>query len=277
MPKVALVVIFNHRYDKNIPVLREYLSSRFSLIRFMVPFYDGNDNDIIPVYHNSRLFQGYLATSHPVLNHLNVDHYIFVADDMVMNPLINEDNYCDILKIGEYDNFISDICPLHENQKWTHYTGALNFKLKQIGIEVDGILPSAIEALAKLKDYRVKLSWKESSGRDVNLLYPLLCGYSDFFVINKVNLTLFCRYCGVLAGLGLFVEVAIPTALSLVSLFNVKTISNSGLGLYSGAIWTSDEIQLFHEKYEGNFYNLVQNFPVNKLYVHPIKLSKWSI
>ena len=49
-PKVCLVVIFNHRFDRNLPALRKIYGERFAGIRFLVPFYDGSDADVIPVY-----------------------------------------------------------------------------------------------------------------------------------------------------------------------------------------------------------------------------------
>jgi hypothetical protein len=39
--KVALLVIYNHRYDKNITRVEALYKKRFSHIYHVVPFYDG--------------------------------------------------------------------------------------------------------------------------------------------------------------------------------------------------------------------------------------------
>ena len=39
---VALIIVFNHRYDKNIPLLESIYEGRFSSIYHLVPFYDGD-------------------------------------------------------------------------------------------------------------------------------------------------------------------------------------------------------------------------------------------
>ena len=42
--KVALLVIYNHRYDKNIVRVKQIYAKRFSYIYHVMPFYDGNDH-----------------------------------------------------------------------------------------------------------------------------------------------------------------------------------------------------------------------------------------
>lgn len=39
--KTALVVLFNHQYDRNIPVIREIYSRRFSGLLQLMPYYRG--------------------------------------------------------------------------------------------------------------------------------------------------------------------------------------------------------------------------------------------
>src|SRR5438309_2566399 len=56
--KAALIIVFNHRYDKNIPLLETLYEGRFSNIYYLVPFYDGEKENVIPVYENSFRFQG---------------------------------------------------------------------------------------------------------------------------------------------------------------------------------------------------------------------------
>ena len=59
--RIALVVIYNHRFDGNISIVEDLYRERFSNIFHLVPFYDGDRPDVIPVYENSFQFQGYIA------------------------------------------------------------------------------------------------------------------------------------------------------------------------------------------------------------------------
>lgn len=45
--RVGLIIIFNHKYNGNLPLLRKLYSSRFSYIRFLSPFYEGSDKDVL--------------------------------------------------------------------------------------------------------------------------------------------------------------------------------------------------------------------------------------
>ena len=47
--KTGLVIIFNHRYEKNLPKLRKIYGNKFSEIRFLMPFYIGGEKDVISV------------------------------------------------------------------------------------------------------------------------------------------------------------------------------------------------------------------------------------
>ena len=58
---IALIIIYNHRYDSNVSILEGIYKERFSDIFHLMPFYDGDKPNVIPVYENSRYFQGYIA------------------------------------------------------------------------------------------------------------------------------------------------------------------------------------------------------------------------
>ena len=58
---LTLVIVFNHRYDKNIAALEKIYRKKFFNIKFLVPFYNGDREDVIPIYENSHYFQGYFA------------------------------------------------------------------------------------------------------------------------------------------------------------------------------------------------------------------------
>ena len=78
MSDVALIIIYNHRYDKNISVLEKLYNSRFSDIYHLVPFYDGNKTNVIPVYENSFYFQNYVAQGLKSYFNEKYKHYFFI-------------------------------------------------------------------------------------------------------------------------------------------------------------------------------------------------------
>ena len=61
MTKVALIIIYNHQYIKNIEITERIYNGKFSNIYHLVPFYHGVRSNVIPVYDNSHYFQGYVA------------------------------------------------------------------------------------------------------------------------------------------------------------------------------------------------------------------------
>lgn len=81
--KVALIIIYNHRYDKNIEVLENLYKTRFSNIYHLIPFYDGDKENVIAVYENSYRFQGYISQAFRTFYKDMYDHYFFVADDLM--------------------------------------------------------------------------------------------------------------------------------------------------------------------------------------------------
>ncbi len=62
--KVALLIIYNHRYDKNIPLLETLYGERFTYLYHIIPFYDGTKDNVITVYDSSFL-------SHILLKHIS--------------------------------------------------------------------------------------------------------------------------------------------------------------------------------------------------------------
>ena len=89
MSKLAKIIIYNHRYDQNIPVLEELFLKKFSNIFHIVP-HDGNKSNVISVYENSKFYSGYIAQSVNQFYSTKFEHYMFIGDDLILNPVINE-------------------------------------------------------------------------------------------------------------------------------------------------------------------------------------------
>jgi hypothetical protein len=314
MPNVALIIIYNHRYDKNIDRLEQLYQNKFSHIYHLIPFYDGEKENVIPVYGRSIFFQDYMAQGYNVFFKKDYKHYFFVADDMILNPMINENNYQTSFKLDENTSFISELVSLHDrtdaicpstNGFWLGTMSAYYHKMKQKYVEVGNEIPTFIEAIAKLElqeisvepilkeklfgrptikpkslgDKARMLAWLYTTIRhplkkEFDLPYPFVGAYSDMIIVSSETIKEFCHYCGVFASTCLFAEVAIPTALVLATKQKIRV--QKELDFSGRALWQVKEDHLFLEKNFKDLNDILVNFPSNYIYLHPVKLSKWK-
>ena len=314
MSDVCLIVVFNHRYDKNIPILEDLYKERFSNRFYLVPFYDGNMRNVIPVYGRSIFFQGYFAQAANLFVKDEFKHYLFVADDMVIHPKIDERNYRDFFEVEDGQSYISELRPLQDmGTFWIGTLSAVFYFKKQKYVEVSQEMPSEKEAALLLEKQGANirpLSRKEIFGdfsMKVNSLgnksrlflrlltrlryplrkyyelpYPMVGSYSDILLVSSDSIKEFSHYCGVFASTLLFAEVAIPTALALSSKKRVqveKNMRRKGKAYWKGAgpFYYSDEynVNLLEKEYHG-LDDMIERFPDSQLFIHPVKLSKWK-
>jgi hypothetical protein len=308
MAKACLVIVFNHRYDKNIPVLEKLYASRFSHIYFLVPFYDGHQSNVIPVYESSNFFQSYFAQGYHHFFHEEFTHYIFTGDDCLLSPAINETNITDQVGLPPGSDFIPGFIELHTltGRPWWHAHKAVDFFNNRKGAEIKKELPLRDEAVKKFeqhgltvkpltagnifgtqtppnkkwfeywvfKQYHLRYKWKSfrKEGK-IELPYPVAGSYSDVIIVSKESIYNFCRYCGIMAAAGLFVELAIPTALLLASR---KIVQEKDVLLKGKALWSAKEVEEVENRFNKSLTGLMNGFPADQLYYHPIKLSKWN-
>lgn len=308
MPKACLIIVFNHRFDKNIPVLEKIYSSRFSGIYFLVPFYNGNHPNVIPVYESSNFFQSYFAQGYNRFFKEDFTHYIFTGDDCLLNPSVNENNFLELTGLHEKTDLISGFIELHKlsGRPWWHAFKAVDFFNNRKGAEIKRELPSYEEAVKKFnqhgidvrpltkenifgnqtppnkkwleywlfKQYHLMYKWKpyKKNGK-IELPYPVAGSYSDVVIVTKESIYDFCRYCGIMAAVGLFVEFAIPTALLLAS---NKIMQEKDISLKGKALWSAAEVEEVEKTFNKSLTSLMKGFPAGQLYFHPVKLSKWN-
>ncbi|MEN6338310.1 MAG: hypothetical protein ABFE01_28985 [Phycisphaerales bacterium] len=298
MRHAALVIVYNHRYEKNIDILERIYASRFSHIYHLMPFYEGTKPNVIPVYDNSHRFQGYMAQGLRDYFDERDLHYLFVADDLLLNPILDEHSYAEHLRLTPEASFLPEFVTLHEvDHPWPRTVEAYQYRVNKPGAEVRNELPSYDEAAEAFKQHGLELKplefakafWPQLTfrGRTHQLLrrikhrlkgvtydlsYPLVGSYSDFVVVSAESIRQFCRYCGAFAATDLFVELAVPTAMVLSC---KRLVTEKALTLQGKALWTDEERKIL-EPFDGRLKTLLASFPANHLYLHPIKLSKWN-
>lgn len=286
MSKIALLIIYNHRYDKNIPALEKLYQGRFDHLFHVIPFYDGEKANVIPVYESSFYFSGYISQAYSHLKNQGFTHFFVVADDMILNPEIDQSNLFEKMGLREDECFLDYLHILQELDWHWHQHRAMAYSIKQRGVEIQKILPDkefAKQQLAKygvpdtaisIKPYLRKwdflLKYLKNYKRRVPE-YPMVGGYADIMLVTAEAMDKFALYCGAFAATSLFVEIAVPTALALAT---DKLKLSKELTYQSGALWSKED-KAFLEKYHFSLAALLADFPKEKLFLHPIKLSQW--
>ena len=313
--KVCLIILFNHRFDKNLPLLDKMYKDRFSNIRFIVPFYDGERDDVIAVYARSIFFQSYIAQSYNILKKENFDYYYIIADDMIINPQINENNIQEFFELEDGQSWIPHLRRIKDQKYfWIGTLSAYTYRPIQKYVEVRNEIPTIDEAIMKFENQGLKnpmelsrkdvfkefslkikymgdkarlalriLTWlKNPFKKSANLAYPLAASYSDTLLVSGDIMERFAHYCGVFGASSLFVEVAIPTALVLASEKKIKTekdMSKTGRSYWNSAdnVFCDNPTYLWSalEKEYKDLEDMLKRFPNNAIYLHPVKLSKW--
>lgn len=330
--EVALIIVFNHRYDKNLAILDKIYENRFSHIFYLVPFYTGNKPNVIPIYESSYYFQGYFVQGFKQYFEERYQHFFFIADDMILNPAINENNYQQYFNLSASTSFIPEAYSLdniNDNNlycspatikdgiakykgksvkkwSWSRVVYAYNFDPQKGGVESTNELPNSTEAEMLLKKHgiysrpltyadvyggpKVPVSFKiwmhnfkyiiynSILNRKYHLKYPLAGSYSDIVIVSHQSIKKFIHYCGVFAAADLFVELAVPTALLFASndVVTEPQIGKSGQVFWPYSKERKDVYEKEMDKYNYSIDVLTNNFPPHKLYIHPIKLSKWK-
>ncbi len=303
MGKVCLIILFNHRYDANIDRLERIYKNRFSHIRYIVPFYDGPREDVIPVYECSFRFSGYVTQAYEKFAG-DFDHYFFVADDIALHPDINEDNYEEWFGVDDKTCYIPIMEPVGRLGDWPYrgrfmdpewalcrYSGTL---WKDEIMSADEAFAIAEKKGFTKKDfqYTSKSIWRAIRGKywkrhprlfimfwkpillgPQTLPYPLWGKYSDIFIIPQKYMKDMSRMFGIFAGMNLFVEIAIPTAIELLS-EQVSTGENRTEK--PSLLWTVEERQSVIDKHNGIYSDLMENWDSKDLFIHPVKLSQWK-
>jgi len=285
--------------------LENIYNERFSYIFHLVPFYNGSKSNVIPVYENSHYFQGYIAQGFKNYFNDSFTHYFFIGDDVLLNPIINENNYEKHLKLNSETSFLPGFISFHEtNGFWDRSPEAYYYKPKISGIEINNQLPNYETSMQKFNHHNLTIKplnfdqitkkkefpknfkigrlfayikWKinriKNRNTKYNLAYPLVGSYSDIFVVSSKSIKQFCHYCGIFAVTKLFVEIGLPTALVLSS---DEIVTEKDLKLQGRALWVKEDFEILN-KYNNQLDKILVDFPKEYLYLHPIKLSKWKI
>lgn len=307
--KTPLIIIYNHRFDANIPKLEKIYAGRFSTIYHLVPFYDGDLPNVIPVFEQSFYFQGYIPQAIHKLKHLQGSHLAFIGDDLILHPSIDENNILLELNVSSNEGFLpfawgslseismewANIFPsinafysedllLHHAPKWASKLPngeEAKRKFTEHGFNTGKLLFKNLKKNNNTFNYsRRNISFKQYLNlflkKRRTLPYPMLAAYSDIFIVSKESLSVFSEYCELFRQMRLWVEVALPTAL-LLSHEKVKFEKDSKW--IGTTYWENSNIQDMKTRFEKvgfSLNDLLASYKSNELYIHPVKLSQWK-
>ncbi len=299
----CLVIIFNHRYEDNIVKVRELYRERFSRIVMLMPFYNGTDPDIIPVYESSFQFEGYLIQAYEKLMKIDAENYIFIGDDVCLHPELSEGKINQMLGFQGKKVFVTGIWNINIPYlfRWPHARDS-SIPFFQRGARWKASIPTYMEAMQLFEDFNGRKYSEEYTddffagryegesdeehqdavkeflklNRNTRKIpYPMAMAYSDFFIIAREQLFPIARLCGVFSAMNMFVEIAIPTAVVLTTQReDVVLFSDTD---YDMKIYWENDREEFEEKNHKSIQYLYKNWNPKMLFIHPVKLSAWSL
>lgn len=259
--------------------------------------------DVITVFGHSHLFYSYFVQAYPHYRG-EFSHYVFVADDLILNPSLNESNICERLCCGPESSFLKRVFSLAAGATWARSHGYAR-SIYTPAVDLRGCLPSedflsgvfSKHGILPLRELGTHFEWvadKHALARRLlpARVYSSLCrctlrssklqprhleyaagAYSDFLVVSAQSIESFLYYCGIFTGISLFAEIAIPTAL----LYTGRPlVSENEIDLKGVETWTPESNLTSEFDHMGSFSatDYFSRHP-SHLYVHPIKLSRF--
>lgn len=252
--KTGLVVLYNHNYEKNIEKISRIYKDRFPEMRQIMPFYYGNDPEVIRVFGNSFYFQTYIAQACEKLMEMDCDSFLIIGDDLLLNPEISASNFHEKMGVEPGSFYIDGVVDVSSGLCWRATVEAHKFNMSFPGLDgsANRIVPSYEEAekqlyklgvmkTTSLKRYhpfypkweqpffsKLSMNYRLFKARVYHFMkmmnyrlssrkmsYPCVFGYSDIVLVPRERMVDFCRYLEVFATWRMFVELAIPTAILL--------------------------------------------------------------
>ncbi|WP_174300682.1 hypothetical protein [Caulobacter sp. S45] len=304
---ITVCVLFNHPFPANIPALKAIYADRFEDVMFVQPMAPSEDPEVLTSYSGAYGFHGMMVDAIPRILALGAEHVVFIHDDVLLNPLLNENNIVDRLGLTADGAFLPEFKAFGgELDAWPWTLGVLwklVFPLNAIsgsGAEhFASYLPDPQQVEARLCrkygfDFK-PFSWNRDApsarpmlgyGRElpaevqapiletlfgprddprtIKPAFPLCSGMADFVVVSRGMLEDFRRLLGVFQQLGLFVEVAVPTALAAAA---EHVVQSRDVGLRADWLWAEG-------REATSAATLIEGFRTNLLLAHPFKLSR---
>ena len=189
----ALIFLYNHCHPENIDPLEKIYGRRFKDIYHLMPFYEGQKRkNVIPVYDNSYYFHSFIPQGLNEYYKEEYTHYIFVADDYLLNPCINAQNFLEWFGLSSHPQDgcfypmpfrdIGSACGSFRAKGW-----AYNYSPQISGLSAQQKLPDFKEALRRFEELGLDTTlFKESNGDALSsFYYDKGDGYYSYDIYHK--------------------------------------------------------------------------------------------
>ncbi len=312
---ICAIHLFNHKFERVLPLLDRIYGTRFSHRHTIMPFASQPGPNVSRVHELGRNFSGHLAQAARDFIQPDFTHYVVIADDLLLNPAIDEGNLLDRLNLQAGEGYIKNLCaadtlrnewiwPGEAAAKFRRNAKALDWKallpspeqakakFTAMGLDIPDAVPgSATDTLRAHRKFARQSVWatlESATMRRQPADYPFLSGYSDFLVIPAQAIADFTHYCGVFAAMDIFAEIAVPTALAL-ACDNVRTEMalnqhfhwndaplTQANAMKGVELWTQEDSSRFASLLSQPLEQILAGFPEDILYIHPVKLSTFA-
>lgn len=126
----CLCFLFNHPFPQIIPILESLYRPRFPKLKFLMPFVRTPEcHDVINVYRGSYCHQGYITDALHDLISVECSHYIFLQDDVMLNPRVTTSNLAQKLGLDRSTGFIGALHPINNDVGSWHWWPGILWKL----------------------------------------------------------------------------------------------------------------------------------------------------
>ncbi len=156
MTEICLVIIYNNNFESNIEIVEKIYEGRFKNIYHLMPFYTGKKENVIKIYGNSYQFQDYITQGLSKFYNEKYSHYVFVSDDVMLNPNINKNTIKEMFKLEDDGGYLPGMFAVNYKKlsEWGYsYTSIENILKISNACEYKNFLPSIEEAQNAFRKY----------------------------------------------------------------------------------------------------------------------------
>jgi hypothetical protein len=241
-----MVVIFNHHYGRNCQAIRDFYSSRFSSIDFILPCVAPQHPNFFSYPFGSFQFHGMIYSYLQQRQQAGLleanPAYLFIQDDLLLHPSISSAGILENLTNGNQAIFHAELPWSVDYKCWQWTERARNSILEQ----------------------RSSSFGNGFEGLDLALpITRLYHGVSDCFAMSSQIASHFVDLLAPMVAANIFPEVSIPTAL-----FNASMAEEGKVQLRPGRwLWGEDRRQAEDPAFIADF------IASNDMFVHPVKLA----
>lgn len=312
---IAIVWIFNYDMPDNIKKLKAIYSKKFSNMWFALPHCEFNyEEHIFPYNSHSYYFENAFYKFSEIQLPENIKTIIFIGDDVLLNPSINENNILKKLNLNDDEAFVQNAFPYSNYMLYSGITKG-NFPSRDISRTIY-TLNQKIELFSKMDDennshnkflqlfsgFSIQSLVDDKAiqnfiNKKMNIDNMLNCSncmsdkfktlltvcISDFLIVPRISLNKFGKYAKIYGENKIFVEYAtLPCLLHAIEPKKIKSFCTQPIFFRFFAENFINQYNQFdpYKYFSKCIHNIdikdvLSKFPKDLFGIHQVKLSKY--